>query len=58
MRTHSLSLPGPSLGAAEAGSGVLGQEPPLSTVPLEGVLDFASLLTSQHSGSSLVRKVS
>ena len=57
-RTHSLSLLGPSLGADEAESDVRGQAPPLSTAPLEGLLGFASLLTSQHSGSSLVRKVS
>ena len=57
-RTHSLSLLGPSLGADEAESDVRGQAPPLSAAPLEGLLGFASLLTSQHSGSSLVRKVS
>ena len=57
-RTHSLSLLGHSLVAEEAGGDVLGQGPPLSTRPAEGLRGVASLLTSQHSGSSLVRKVS
>lgn len=56
--THSFSLPGHSLVAEDTVSDVLGQESLLSTVPLGLGVDCSSLLMSQHSGSSLVRKVS
>lgn len=56
--THSFSRPGHSLVAEDTVSDVLGQESLLSTVPLGLGADCSSLLMSQHSGSSLVRKVS
>lgn len=52
--THSLSRPGHSLVAEDTVRDALVQEALPSTVPL----DCTSLLMSQHSGSSLVRKVS
>jgi hypothetical protein len=56
--THSFSRPGHSLVAEDTVSDVLGQESLLSTVPLGLGAVCSSLLMSQHSGSSLVRKVS
>lgn len=57
--THSLNLLGHSLVVAEdAGEAREWQEPRSFTVPRSGALAWASLLMSQHSGSSLVRKVS
>lgn len=56
-RTQSLSLL-PSLVADETVGDVLRQEPPLPTAPSDGLSERSSPLTSQHSGSLVVRKVS